>query len=174
MPVQYQKDYKKMMDEKNWQETDYIADLILSEKFLIARTPEVEHERRVAIFDVLEKNRFKVIQSIKGPYKLVISLSGERLIFNISDKEGLHLDDIQLSLTIFFRLVKNYFIICKNYYQAIKIDSPDRIETLDRVRRNLHDEGAKLLHKKLAYKVDMDMRTARNLFTLICVLQMRG
>ena len=151
-----------------------IVHLSLDDPALIARNPDVEHERRVAIFDLLEENSFSPKDCAPGPYRVTLSLTEKGLNFHLCDLEDNLLKDIELSLMSFRRLVKDYFLICENYYQAIRSASPDKIETIDMGRRALHNEGSTLLQEKLSDVITMDFDTARRLFTLICVLQMRG
>ena len=137
-------------------------------------TPDVEHERAVAIFDLVEENSFEPIGHEGGPYRLKLSLVDKRLVIRITTEDG---DDVAthiLSLTPFRRIVKDYFMICESYYEAIRKASPTQIEAIDMGRRGLHDEGSHLLMERLGQKVRIDFNTARRLFTLICVLHWKG
>jgi len=152
-----------------------IASLDLDEKTVLRRSPEIEHERAVAIFDILEENRFAPIGHDGGPYDLKLSIEDrQRLVLDIQPREGEPVERVTLSVTPFRRIVKDYFQICESYFDAIKRLSPSQIETVDMARRGLHNEGSVLLSERLRDKVDMDQDTARRLFTLICVLHIRG
>ena len=152
-----------------------IANIVLDENTVVRRSPDVEHERAVAIFDLLEENFFRPRDDLgPGPYNLQLGIEENRLVFNIRTEGDDLLGAIHLSLTPFRRLVKDYFTVCESYYEAIKTASPSQIEAIDMGRRGLHNEGSELLKERLAGKVELDMNTARRLFTLICVLQIRG
>lgn len=152
-----------------------IASLDLDEKTVLRRSPEIEHERAVAIFDILEENRFAPIGHDGGPYDLKLSIEDrQRLVLDIHPREGEPVERVTLSVTPFRRIVKDYFQICESYFDAIKRLSPSQIETVDMARRGLHNEGSVLLSERLRDKIDMDQDTARRLFTLICVLHIRG
>ena len=151
-----------------------IVHIALDEKTMVRRTPEVEHERQVAMFDLLEENSFSPVGVSDGPYHLHLSVQENRLLFDLRDASEKKLRDIILSLTPFRTLVKDYFMICESYYDAIKKLSPSQIEALDMGRRGLHNEGSELLRERLAGKIEVDFDTARRLFTLICVLHIRG
>ena len=137
-------------------------------------TPDVEHERAVAIFDLIEENRFLPVGDGGGPYRLRLSLVESRLVFAISRDNGEPVITHILSLTPFRRIVKDYFMICESYYEAIRCSSPSQIEAIDMGRRGLHNEGSQTLMDRLSGKIDMDLDTARRLFTLVCVLHWRG
>ncbi|MGB8274711.1 MAG: UPF0262 family protein [Alphaproteobacteria bacterium] len=153
--------------------TERIVNVSLDERTIVRRSADVEHERAVAIYDLLEKNHFAPA-GLTGPYHLVIGVEDERLVFDIRDEKDQPLDKLTLPLQIFRRIVRDYFMVCESYYAAIKTASPSRIEALDMGRRGLHNEGSELLRDKVAGKIDMDVDTARRLFTLICVLHIRG
>ena len=135
---------------------------------------DVEHEREVAIFDLLERNSFALENHDGGPYTLHLSLADDRLVFTVGDENRSPIVHVMLSLSPFRRLVKDYFLMCESYYQAIKTQSPTRIEAIDMGRRGLHDEGSRLLMERLKGKVLIDIATARRLFTLICALHWKG
>jgi uncharacterized protein (UPF0262 family) len=137
-------------------------------------SPEAEHERKVAIYDLIEDNSFALTGHDGGPYRLHLSTAEGRLIFDISDDSGQRLTMIGLSMSPFRRIVKDYFMICESYYNAIRTATPSQIETIDMARRGLHNEGSDLLRERLAGKVEVDHDTARRLFTLVCVLHWRG
>jgi uncharacterized protein (UPF0262 family) len=146
----------------------------LDEKSIGRSGPDVEHERAVAIYDLLEENSFAPIGHRGGPYALNLSLKDNRLLFDIRLANGEPVMAHLLSLTPFKRIVKDYFLICDSYYDAIRTATPDRIEAIDMGRRGLHDEGSRILQEALKRKVKIDFDTARRLFTLICVLHWKG
>jgi uncharacterized protein (UPF0262 family) len=156
------------------EERNRLFDVVLDDANFVARNPEVEHERRVAIFDLLEDNFFRLLDYNDGPYALRLGRQENRLLFEITGDDGLHLADIPLSLAPFRSIIRDYFTVCESYYDAIKSASPSKIEAIDMGRRALHDEGADLLRTRLAEHVDVDESTSRRLFTLICVLHVRG
>lgn len=138
-------------------------------------TPDVEHERAVAIFDLIEENSFSPVNDDgSGPYKLRLSLAESRLVFAISREDGADVVTHILSLTPFRRIVKDYYLICESYYDAIRSSTPSHIEAIDMGRRGLHNEGSQTLMDRLAGKIEIDFDTARRLFTLVCVLHWRG
>ena len=155
--------------------TDKIVALDLDEGTIIRRSVEVEHERKVAMYDLLDMNRFRPVGDFKGPYKVRLGIEdGKRLVFRIDNEKGDHLTDINLPLSPFRRIVRDYFQICGSYYDAIKKLSPSQIETIDMARRGLHNEGADVLVDALKDKIEVDKATSRRLFTLVCVLHIRG
>ena len=135
---------------------------------------EAEHERRVAIYDLVEDNSFLLLSHPEGPYSLRLSTADGRLIFDVMNAAGERLTIIGLSMSPFRRIVKDYFMICESYYEAIRTATPSQIETIDMARRGLHNEGSELLKERLNGKVEVDFATARRLFTLVCVLHWRG
>ncbi len=154
-----------------------IRDLKLVEKNVIKRSREVEHERAVALYDLLDRNRFKLVDGTEGPYTVHLSIDddGKRLVFQINDEEdAAELNRSNLLMTPFRRLIRDYFQICESYYNAIKKLSPSQIETIDMARRGLHNEGSDMLRDRLEEQYLMDKATARRLFTLVCVLHIRG
>ena len=153
---------------------NFISDIELDEKSVIRRSPQVEHERKVAIFDLLEKNSFSLRNGNAGPYQLKLGIEDNRLIFDLRDGNNQYLSDISLPIRAFRRIVKDYFLICDSYFEAIKTKAPSQIEAIDMARRGLHNEGADLLQERMAEHVNMDKQTARRLFTLICVLHIRA
>lgn len=136
--------------------------------------PDVEHERAVAIYDLLETNYFDPASEARGPFKLHLSITGNRLLFDIRRANDQPVMAHLLSLMPLRRIVRDYYIVCDSYYDAIRTATPDRIEALDMARRSLHDEGSLLLSERLKRKVELDFDTARRLFTLICVLHWKG
>ncbi|MBB6260725.1 uncharacterized protein (UPF0262 family) [Paenochrobactrum gallinarii] len=138
-------------------------------------TPDIEHERAVAIFDLIEENSFRPVgDEIGGPYKLRLSLLEKRLIFTTSRECGELVATHILSLTPLRRVVRDYFMICESYYEAIRSATPSKIEAIDMGRRGLHNEGSQTLQSRLEGKIEVDFITARRLFTLVCVLHWRG
>jgi uncharacterized protein (UPF0262 family) len=135
---------------------------------------QVEHERAVAIYDLLEENSFAPLGAAKGPFALHLSLNGNRLMLDIRRADGAPVMVHLLSLSPLRRIVKDYFMVCDNYYAAIRNAPPERIEALDMGRRSLHDAGSELLMERLKRKVAIDFDTARRLFTLVCVLHWKG
>lgn len=151
-----------------------LCDVRLDEASLPSSSPEAEHDRRVAIFDLLEGNRFALVNEPDGgPYVLTLSLNDSRLVFDIADERGASLQAFLLSLTPFRRLIKDYFMICDSYYEAIRTATPQQIEAIDMGRRSLHNEGSELLIQRLDGKIAIDHDTSRRLFTLICALHAR-
>lgn len=154
--------------------TQRIIDVRLDERSVVRRNPTIEHERAIAIFDLLEENRFDLQGRVPGPYKLILGIEENRLIFSVSDVGDSEIDRIQLPLVGMRGTIRDYFTICDSYYGAIKNQSLSQIETLDMARRGLHNEAAEMLRERLADRVGLDLDTARRLFTLICVLHIRG
>jgi uncharacterized protein (UPF0262 family) len=136
--------------------------------------PDIEHERAIAIYDLLEKNLFVPEGEFTGPFTLHIGITGNRLMFDIRREDGAPCVVHLLSLTPFRRIVKDYFMICDSYYQAIRTATPDKIEAIDMGRRGVHDEGSRTLMERLNGKIRVDFDTARRLFTLISVLHWKG
>ena len=150
-----------------------LSDVVLDDT--IGRsTPDVEHERAVAIFDLLEENSFQPEGHAGGPYKLFLSLVEQRLVLTIKTEGDEPVATHILSLTPFRRIIKDYFMICDSYYQAIRSSTPSQIEAIDMGRRGIHNEGSQTLMDRLAGKIKIDFDTARRLFTLVCVLYWRG
>jgi uncharacterized protein (UPF0262 family) len=135
---------------------------------------DVEHERAVAIYDLLEDNSFAPAGDAQGPFALHLSITGSRLMFDIRRADGTPVIAHLLSLSPLRRIVKDYFMICDSYYQAIRTATPDKIEAIDMGRRGIHDEGSRTLQERLKGKVRVDFETARRLFTLISVLHWKG
>jgi uncharacterized protein (UPF0262 family) len=150
-----------------------LSDVVLDDTIGRA-TPDVEHERAVAIFDLIEENSFEPVGHDGGPYQLNLSLVDQKLVFDIRTEEGAVVATHILSLTPFRRIVKDYFMICESYYEAIRSATPSRIEAIDMGRRGIHNEGSRTLMDRLKGKIIVDFDTARRLFTLVCVLYWRG
>lgn len=151
-----------------------LVDIVIDRASLGRNTPDVEHEREVAIFDLLEDNYFEPVTAGEGPYSLQISFSEGRLVLDISDHLLRPHSKHILSLSPFRRIVKDYFWICDSYFEAIKTAPPSKIEAIDMGRRSLHNEGSQLLLDRLEGKINTNFQTARRLFTLICALHWRG
>jgi uncharacterized protein (UPF0262 family) len=152
----------------------HIATLTLDEKSVVRRNADIEHERAVAIFDLLEENSFAPAAAHDGPFHLHLGIEDNRLVLDLRRLDGTALERIMLPLAPFRGIVKDYFLICESYYSAIKRAGPAQIEAIDMGRRGLHNEGSELLRERLAEKVAVDLNTARRLFTLLCVLHIRG
>lgn len=151
-----------------------IAKITLDERTVVRRSADIEHERAIAIFDLLEDNMFKPVAELPGPYHLHLGIEENRLIFDIRDVGDTPLERVVLPLTPFRGIVKDYFLVCETYFNAIRTSSPSRIEAVDMGRRALHDEGSQVLRERLADRVEIDHTTARRLFTLICVLHIKA
>jgi uncharacterized protein (UPF0262 family) len=151
-----------------------IASIEIDEKSLAPAGPDADHERKVAIFDLIEENHFKVVGHEGGPYNVVLSLADNRLVFDITEADGSAVRKLLLSLTALRRVIKDYFLICDSYYDAIRSSTPSQIEAIDMGRRGLHNEGSQVLTERLAEKAEVDFDTARRLFTLVCALHARS
>jgi uncharacterized protein (UPF0262 family) len=149
-----------------------IIDIELDERTIIRRSDEIEQERKVAIFDLLEGNFFKP-DGLDGPFRILLRIEDNRLAIELKDADGRELETIRLGLARFKRPVRDYFGICESYFKAVRSDSPKGLETIDMARRAVHNEAAELLQECLDGKVEMDFDTARRLFTLICVLHIK-
>jgi len=163
-------------DIKLFKDNDhYIIELNIDVDSLPATSPEMQHERRVAIFDLLEDNAFRPLESEKGPYILGMKLQeANKLIFTITDNHGRSFKDVSLSLSPFRRIIKDYFMICESYHNAIRTATSAQIEAIDMGRRGLHNEGSRLLTDCLRNHIDMDFKTSRRFFNLICSLHRRA
>ena len=146
----------------------------LDERTLAPRGADIEHERKVAIFDLLEDNHFRPLGAVPGPYSLHLSAEEGRLVFEIRGADEQDIDRTVLPLSPFRRLIKEYMIVRESYFEAIKKAPRAQIEALDMGRRGLHNDGSELLRQRLDGKIDLDFDTARRLFTLLCVLHLRG
>lgn len=155
-------------------DTQRIANINLDKTSVIRLSPQVDHERKVAIFDLLEDNCFDPIGLSPGPYSVILLIEDNRLVFDVRSENDEELGKFNLPVGTFRRIVKDYFMICDSYYEAIKRSSPSQIEAIDMGRRGLHNEGAEILKDKLADKVTINEITARRLFTLVCVLHIRA
>lgn len=157
--------------------SDRIAAIAIDSRSIVRWGAEVEHERSVAIFDLLERNSFRLVDGFAGPYALLLSLRDSNIVVDVrrhDEDTNRHSAEINLAVRPLRRVIKDYFLICDSYFQAIKGSSPSRIEAIDMARRGLHDEGSQILREALADKVTLDHDTARRLFTLVCVLHIRA
>ena len=151
-----------------------IAQITLDENTVIRRSPDIEHERRIAIYDLLEANSFQPVGEFEGPYNVLMGMEENRLVLNICNSDDEPLTRLLVPLMPFRRIIKDYFTICESYFQAIKSAQPSKIEAIDMGRRGLHNDGSDLLRGRLDGKIVVDNETARRLFTLICILQIRS
>ena len=154
--------------------TRRLVKITLDEGSIGRSSQDIEHERAVAIYDLIEDNSFAPADHDGGPYALHLSITENRLVFDIRQQDGTPLMAHLLSLTPFRKIVKDYFLICDSYYKAIRTATPSQIEAIDMGRRGLHNEGSELLMERLKGKIGMDIDTARRLFTLVCVLHWKG
>jgi len=157
---------------------NHLTEITLDEASIGRGSPDIEHERAIAIYDLIEENHFNPVDDERGPYKLRLSIVESRLVFDIATATDTGTDEPVathiLSLTPFRKVIKDYFLICESYYEAIKTASPSQIEAIDMGRRGLHNEGSTVLMDRLGGKIALDLDTARRLFTLICVLHWKG
>lgn len=155
--------------------TKSIRSVMLDNETLVRWSAEVEHERQVAVFDLLEANEFSLNDGPEAPYDLHLALEQTTLILGVKPQyEGAEPVRVTLPMRPFRSLIKDYFLICESYYSAIKTQTPSKIEAIDMARRGLHNEGSEVLQDALADRIQMDQNTARRLFTLVCVLHIRG
>ena len=154
-----------------------ISHIELDDATIIWRNADIEQERRIAIFDLIEENTFRPIRSWdaghQGPYRLRLSVEDGRLALAVADDAGQPLETVILGLGRFRRPIRDYFAICDSYYQAIRRATASEIETIDMARRGVHNDAAEMLLDRLDGKIETDFATARRLFTLICVLHIR-
>jgi uncharacterized protein (UPF0262 family) len=151
-----------------------LVKVALDENTMGAASRDIEHERAIAIYDLIEENSFAPVGHDGGPYCLALQVVENRLVFDIRTESGDPVIAHYLSLSPFRRLVKDYFLVCESYYQAIRTATPSHIEAIDMGRRALHNEGSELLQQRLKDKVAVDFDTARRLFTLLTVLHWKG
>jgi uncharacterized protein (UPF0262 family) len=151
-----------------------IVKVTLAEDGIVRYNPDVEKERTVAVYDLLDDNHFRLTDGAPGPYEVRLAIRDNQLVFDIHCAEGGGERCVALPLTPFRKIVKDYFTVCESYYQAIRTASPSRIEAIDMGRRGLHNEGSQQLRDRLAASVEVDVNTARRLFTLLCVLHLRA
>jgi uncharacterized protein (UPF0262 family) len=160
-----------MSDDIN-KPTDRLSHIEIDDSGLPTPTPEIEQERKVAIFDLLEDNSFAVPREgvPEGPYRLLLAIRERRLVFEVKTEAEDPAAEFHLSLGPFRQVVKDYFQICESYFDAVKKLPPSQIEAIDMARRGIHNEGARVLQERLDGKATVDIDTSRRLFTLICVL----
>lgn len=154
-----------------------IIDVELDQGTILWRSADIEQERRIAIYDLVEGNYFepqRIAAADPGPYRIKLRVEEGRLAIDIANEDGDHLETLVLGLARLRRPIRDYFAICDSYYQAIRSSTPQQIETIDMARRGVHNQGAELLKERLEGKVEIDFDTARRLFTLICVLHIKG
>jgi len=163
-----------MSEEGHIENDHYIVELNIDTDSLPVTSVEMQHERRIAIFDLLEENEFRPLSSEKGPYLVNIALrDGSRLDFEVKRSTGTDIGTYTLSMTPFRRIVKDYFLICESYHNAIRTATSAQIEAIDMGRRGLHNEGSRLLTDSLRNSIEVEFNTSRRLFTLICSLHRR-
>ena len=150
-----------------------ITKIDLDGRSLARATADIEHEREVAIYDLLEENFFEPVGAGDGPFELYLSNVERRLVFDVRQEGGETIGQIHLSMTPFRKIIKDYFLLCESYYDAIRNAAPAQIETIDMARRAMHNEGSEILRERLKDKIHLDENTARRLFTLICSFHMR-
>ena len=155
-----------------------IIDIELDERTILWRSADIEQERRIAIFDLIEDNHFalqrEAADGYAGPDRVKLGVEEGRLAIQIAREDGTPLETLVLGLARFRRPIRDYFAICDSYFQAIRQSTPAQIETVDMARRGIHNEAAELLRERLDGKIDIDFDTARRLFTLICVLHIKA
>jgi uncharacterized protein (UPF0262 family) len=151
-----------------------IAEITLDERTVVRRSPEIEHERAVAIADLLHDSRFRLTSGRAGPFRLHLAVEENRLSIEVRSNAGADSETIVVPLGPFRRVVKDYFLICESYAKAIRGGNLSQVEAIDAGRRGLHNDGAALLRECLAERIDTDNDTARRLFTLICVLHIKA
>lgn len=170
------KSYHENMSQKNINQR--IAKVELDESTILWRNADIEQERRIAIFDLIEDNIFEPQKTYPndyaGPYNLQLSVQEGRLIWDIRNQDDSHLETLIFGLARFRRPIRDYFAICDSYYLAIRKSTAAEIETIDMARRAIHNEAAELLIERLSGKINVDFATARRLFTLICVLHIKS
>jgi uncharacterized protein (UPF0262 family) len=156
-------------------ETDRLIEIKLDPESLPSRShPNARHEREIAIYDLLDDNSFGLEGRHDGPYRLLLGRLDDRLVFDVSNESGEQLVTHVFAISPLRRIIKDYFLVCESYYEAIKSAPPSKIQTIDMGRRGLHDEGSRLLSDRLNGKINIDHSTSRRLFTLICALYWKG
>jgi uncharacterized protein (UPF0262 family) len=162
-----------MADDREQQTSLRIVRIELDERSLARATADIEHERKVAIYDLLEANHFAPSGAGDGPFELFLSIVERRLVFDVRRAGGQTIGQVHLSLTPLRKIIKDYFMLCESYHDAIRNASPAQIETVDMARRAMPDEGSQILSDRLEAKIAIDRNTARRLFTLICSFHLR-
>ncbi len=153
---------------------DRLIEITLDQKSLGRSNPNIEHEREVAIFDIIDGNAFRVDEADEGPYRTNLSVVEDKLLFSVTSEAGAEVAQHYVPLIPLKRIMKDYFMICESYYEAVRSAPPARIQAIDVSRRSLHDEGSGVLREKLAPRIVVDEDTARRLFTLVCSLHWKG
>lgn len=161
-------------EEQRQRGGERLFEVVLDADSIVRADKDGERERKIAIFDLVEENQFSPDGPDQGPYRLDLAMIRKKLVLSIRDEMGSEISTHILSLTPFRKIIKDYFMICECYYDAIRSASPRQIEAIDMGRRGLHDDGAVILEERLEGKITIDHKTARRLFTLICALQHRG
>jgi len=159
------------MGAPDQRQSDKLIDISFDETSIRRGNPNVEQERDVAIYDILDANVFKLVGRDQGPYKLQLALIDDRLALRIFNEDDTELVAHILALSPFRKIIRDYFVVCDSYYEAIRTAPPSRIQAIDMGRRGLHDEGSRILEQRLSGKIEVDHDTARRLFTLICALR---
>ncbi len=162
------------MPHRNAQKIDRLVCVTLDETSIGRGNPDQEHERQIAIWDLVEENTFGIEGHAGGPYSLILALHDKKLLFDVRDQQGEPIVSHLLSLTPFRRLLRDYFTVCESYYAAIRTATPSQIEAIDMGRRGLHNDGAQLLAERLQGKIICDFDTARRIFTLVTALHWKG
>lgn len=162
-----------MTDAGDHDPNSRIVKIELDERSLARATADIEHERKVAVYDLLEENYFEPEGGGAGPFELYLSIVERRLVFDVRRQGGEKIGQVHLSLTPFRKIIKDYFMLCESYYDAIRNAAPAQIETVDMARRAMHNEGSEILCERLKDKIKLDQNTARRLFTLLCSFHMR-
>jgi uncharacterized protein (UPF0262 family) len=153
---------------------DKIIRLTVAQPGIVRYNPEIEKERAVAIYDLLQDNKFRVIGHDGGPYAVNLALKDQSLVFDIADESDAPVGKVTLPLGSLRKTIKDYFTVCDSYFEAIRASSLSRIEAIDMGRRGLHNEGSEQLKNRLAAQVEIDDQTARRLFTLLCVMHLKA
>jgi len=162
------------MPQKDAQRIDRLVSVTLDETSIGRGNPDQEHERQIAIWDLVEENCFSIEGYAGGPYSLVLALQEKKLLFDVRDPQGAPIVSHFLSLTPFRSILRDYFMVCESYYAAIRTATPSQIEAIDMGRRGLHNDGALLLAERLQGKIICDFDTARRIFTLVTALHWKG
>jgi uncharacterized protein (UPF0262 family) len=154
--------------------TNRLTAVILDQQSIERGTPDQEHERLTAVYDLVEENSFALPDGAEGPFVLNIGMVNSRLVFEVRSEQGAHIITHGLSLSPFRRVIKDYFLICESYYAAIRTATSEQIEAIDMGRRGIHNEAADIVIERLRGKIDIDFQTARRLFTLLAALSWTG
>lgn len=153
---------------------DKIVRLTVAQPGVVRYNPEIEKERAVAIYDLLQDNTFRYLGHGPGPFAVTLALKDQNLVFEVADEAGAPIGQVSLPISSLRKTIKDYFTVCDSYFDAIRTSSLARIESIDMGRRGLHNEGSELLKTRLAGEVEIDDLTARRLFTLLCVMHLKA